>query len=115
MEQADKANNTIIGINLITALADVLDSIIVDINEGSRIIGQQLRFEKRRNYNMLVDACRTVKIRARNVSADGYAINDAQDFIEDSDLIYKLLWTLAKTNASRNAIEQIINNLEQGT
>lgn len=78
-------------INLSTALADVIESLLIDVDSLSRFTGKDLRHEKKRNYTLLIQTAKRLKTLSKLVADDGYKISQVNEFCEDSDYLKDLL------------------------
>lgn len=99
-------------INLSTALADVIESLLIDIEYYSKLTGKDLRHEKKRNYTLLIQTAKRLKTLSKLVADDGYKISQVNEFCEDSDFIKDLLLKVIhiKPNILMNKINEIQNN-----
>ena len=99
-------------INLSTALADVIESLLIDVEYHSRFTGNDLRHEKKRNYTLLIQTAKRLKTLSKLVADDGYKINQVNDFCEDSDFIKDLLLKIIHLNPNTviNKINEIQSN-----
>jgi hypothetical protein len=77
--------------NLAIVLADVADSLMMEFDAESRIVGKCLRHEQKMRFNMMNQSGKDFKIRTRDVAKTGYRISDADNFCKDSDWLRDIL------------------------
>lgn len=116
MKQEDKSRalgELLVKISLSTVLADVIDSLVHDAVRLAPLVGKTFKHEKKQNFNMLVEAARMTRIRAKIVASDSYVGDMVDDFCDDAEFIEKLIMLVVKhVGASGEKENQLINYIK---
>lgn len=92
-------------VNLLYILPDIVEACLMDNDEASRRIGQQLRFDQRRHFNAALHALRELKRSITRIPPEAQ-----EAYGEDSDMIYDILLSLV----DRTALQlPILNRISQ--
>lgn len=89
MDKKEFEKSLAIKTNVLYCLADMLESQLMDIEDGLRRTGHALRQESKRSYNTTLRGIRGIKLDVSGISAESQ-----REFGDDADMLSALLLTI---------------------
>lgn len=77
--------------NLSVALADVIDSLMIDFEAELNKTGKALKHMYKQRFNIMKSNAKSFHMSVDQVRKDGYVISQKDSFMEDADWLYDIL------------------------
>lgn len=84
----------LVKISLSNVLADVVDSLIKDAVRLAPTAGKHFKHKKKAEYTSMVEAAKTLRLRAIDVAKSSYGSDYTDDFCDDATYIEEVLLEL---------------------
>lgn len=87
--------NTLLKLNLSVALADTINTYMMEFEAESRAMGKELKYDARQRFSLLQESSSRLRKASKAVALDGYSLKSSTLFCNGSDFLHDLLLLIA--------------------